>query len=81
MLEVSYSKIEWHLGHCKTKTDASPCLEFSPRKLIGTPHYAACSVHRCMYFLNISKDAILFPFRVHDGIGIIIFIAYLTCIM
>ena len=69
MLEVSQRKIEWHLEHCETNTVASPCRELSPRKLIGTPNDAACSVKQYMYCLSLIKDTTLLLFRLYDGDG------------
>ena len=69
MLEVSQRKIEWHLEHRETNTVASPCHELSPRKLIGTPHDAACSVKQYMYCSSLTKDTTPLPFRLHDGDG------------
>ena len=69
MLEVLQRKIEWDLEQCEINTAASPCRELSPRKLIGTPHDAACSVKQYMYCLSLTKDTNLLPFRVLDGSG------------
>ena len=67
MLEVSQWKIEWHLEHCEINTDASPCRALSPRKLIGSPHDAACPFKQCMYCLSLTKDTNILPYRVYDS--------------